>query len=79
MQTRNETSDMINQKQKVMQSLCDIFNEKHPIGSSVTVVRDLGEKIKTTVKYPAQILSGHTAVVWLNDISGCYLLNRVIG
>jgi hypothetical protein len=63
--------------QEVMQSKCDVFNEKHPVGSPVTVIKDLGEKVETTVKHPAEILSGHTAVVWLNDISGCYLLDRV--
>ena len=63
----------------VMQSKCDVFNKLHPVGSPVTVIKDLGEKVETKVKYPAQILSGHTAVVWLHGISGCYLLDRVIG
>ena len=62
---------------KVMQSKIDIFNEKHPVGSPVTVVKDLGEKLETKVKYPAEILSGHTAVVWLCGVSGCYELDRV--
>jgi len=65
--------------EEVMQSKVDAFNEKHPVGSTVTVVKDLGERVETTVKYPAQILSGHTPVVWLNGIRGCYLLDRVIG
>jgi len=64
--------------QEVMQSKCDAFNLRNPVGSSVTVVKDLGERIETKVKYPAQILSGHTAVVWLEGISGCYDLDRVI-
>ena len=63
---------------EVMQSKVDVFNQKHPVGSKVTVVKDLGEKIETEVKYPAEILSGHTPVVWLKGISGCYLLDRVI-
>lgn len=62
-----------------MQSKVDAFNERNPVGSSVTVVKDLGEKVETEVKYPAQILSGHTPVVWLKGISGCYALDRVIG
>ena len=61
-----------------MQSKCDAFNEKNPVGSSVTVIKDLGERVETKVRYPAQILSGHTAVVWLEDISGCYDLDRVV-
>jgi len=64
--------------QESMQGRCDVFNEKNPIGSKVTVIKDFGEKVETKVKYPAQILSGHTAVVWLEGISGCYDLSRVI-
>jgi hypothetical protein len=61
-----------------MQSKVEVFNEKHPVGSSVTVIFDLGEKVETKVKFPAQVLSGHTAVVWLENISGCYNLDRVM-
>jgi hypothetical protein len=64
--------------QEVMQSKCDVFNERYPVGSTVTVVKDLGEKFETTVKRSAQILGGHTAVVWVDGISGCYLLDRVV-
>jgi len=64
---------------EVMQSKCDVFNKNNPVGSSVTVIKDLGERFETTVRHPAQILSGHTAVVWLSGISGCYDLDRVIG
>ena len=64
--------------QEVMQSKVDAFNRRNPVGTSVTVVKDFGEQIETKVKYPAQILSGHTAVVWLDGISGCYHLDRVM-
>lgn len=63
---------------EVMQSKCDAFNARNPVGSSVMVIKDLGEKVETKVKYPAQILSGHTAVVWLEGILGCYDLDRVV-
>ncbi|HDZ14713.1 hypothetical protein LCGC14_1961170 [marine sediment metagenome] len=63
---------------EVMKSKTDAFNERNPVGTSVTVIKDLGEKFETQVKYPAEVLSGHTPVVWLEGISGCYLLNRVI-
>lgn len=63
---------------EVMESKIKIFNEKHPVGSVVAVVKDFGERIETKVRHPAQILSGHTAVVWLDGISGCYCLDRVI-
>jgi len=62
----------------VMKSKIEVFNEKHPVGSVVTVITDHGDKVVTKIKHPAEILSGHTAVVWLDEISGAYLLNRVI-
>ncbi|KKL78116.1 hypothetical protein LCGC14_2028000, partial [marine sediment metagenome] len=62
----------------IMKSKVEAFNKRNPVGTSVTVIKDLGEPIETKVRYPAEILSGHTPVVWLVDISGCYLLDRVI-
>ena len=62
----------------VMTSKVEVFNDKHPAGSSVTVILDGGEKLETKVRFPAQVLSGHTPVVWLDKISGCYLLDRVM-
>ncbi len=63
---------------EVMESKIKAFNKKNPVGSTVTVVKDMGEEVETKVKYPAEILSGHTPVVWLEGISGCYDLDRVI-
>ena len=63
---------------EVMQGKVDAFNERKPVGTSVTVIGDLGEKFETKVKRPAEIMSGHSAVVWLEGISGCYMLDRVI-
>lgn len=63
---------------EVMQGKVDAFNKRNPVGTSVTVVKDLGEKFETRVKWPAEIMSGHSAVVWLEGISGCYMLDRVI-
>ena len=64
---------------EIMESRVSVFNRKHPVGSFVTVIKDLGELFETEVKFPAEILSGHTAVVWLEGINGCYCLDRVIG
>jgi len=64
---------------EVMQDKVEAFNKRNPVGTPVTVVKDFGERVETKVKYPAEVLSGHTAVVWLYGISGCYLLDRVVG
>ena len=66
------------ESKEVMQSKIEEFNKKHPVGSRVTLIKDKGEKFRTTIKYCAEVLSGHTAVIWLNGISGCYDLNRVV-
>jgi len=63
---------------EVMRSKIKVFNQKHPVGSAVTVINDLGKRIEAKIRYPAEILSGHTAVVWLEGICGCYCLDRVV-
>lgn len=62
---------------KALQAQCDAFNAVHPVCAPVTVRRDCGELVDTVTRSTAEVLSGHTAVVWLQGISGCYLLDRV--
>jgi hypothetical protein len=60
------------------QALCDEWNAKHPIGTRVEVTRD-GRSLSevTFTRSLAQLLGGHTAVIWLDGISGAYALSRV--
>ncbi|HAR44668.1 MAG TPA: hypothetical protein DCS05_00440 [Nitrospiraceae bacterium] len=61
-----------------MQKQCDVFNAACPVGGAVTVKLDgVDEPMVTTTRSEAQILSGHSAVIWLVGVSGCYLLDRV--
>ena len=61
-----------------LQAQCDQFNQMHPVGTSVTVQLDgSDEPFKTVTRSTAQVLSGHTAVIWLENVTGCYLLERV--
>jgi hypothetical protein len=62
---------------KEQQQACEIWNLKHPIGCDVTVEMDSGEIRATRTRSMAQMLSGHTAVIFLEGIAGCYLLSRV--
>jgi hypothetical protein len=64
-------------KPQLMQRECDKWNERHPVGQAVTVRRDGGDITTTKTRSEAQMLSGHSAVIWLEGISGCYLLSRV--
>jgi hypothetical protein len=53
------------------------WNERHPVGIAVAVRLDNGMTRLTTTRSAAHVLSGHTAVVWLDGFSSCYLLERV--
>ncbi len=64
-------------KAKSLQAQCDAFNADTPVGSEVLVKKDIGPNVITKTRSEAQVLSGHTAVIWLEGISGCYLLDRV--
>lgn len=52
------------------------WNAAHDVGAAVCVHRDNGEIVRTTTRSAASI-TGETAVVWVDGISGCYALFRV--
>lgn len=60
-----------------LQRQCNQFNDRYPIGQAVTLRKDSGEGISTKTRSEAEVLSGHSAVIWLEGVSGCYLLDRV--
>jgi len=70
---------------KVQVRAVEKWNEGHPIGTEVSVEMDTGELRATKTRSKAQMLGvepsrndpGHTAVIFLEGISGCYLLSRV--
>jgi len=64
---------------EVMKSKVEVFNQKHPEGSKVTVITDFGKRIETRVAGSARIIGGHTVVLWLEGLTGCYSLDRVLG
>lgn len=56
---------------------CARWNAANPVGTPVNVAQDDGNILQTVTQTGAQILNGHTAVIWVRGISGCYLLSRV--
>jgi hypothetical protein len=62
---------------RLTQKDCDAWNAKHPVGTEVRIRLDSGHIQDTKTRSEAQMLSGHTAVIWLEGISGCYMLDRV--
>jgi hypothetical protein len=53
------------------------WNDRYPVGTQVTVEMDSGEIRATKTRSSAWLLSGHTAVIMLEGITGGYLLSRV--
>ncbi|MBP2230784.1 hypothetical protein J2847_004093 [Azospirillum agricola] len=60
-----------------LQAQVEAWNADHPIGSPVVVRLDTGETRHTITRSSAYVLSGHSAVIFLDGIRGCYLLDRV--
>lgn len=61
-----------------LQAQCDAFNAAHPVGTRVMLKKDFApEPVETTTRSVAQVLSGHSAVIWLDGVSGCYALDCV--
>lgn len=55
----------------------EAWNKHRPIGASVEVKRDNGTISYTVTTSAAWLLGGHTPVIMLRGISGCYALDRV--
>ncbi|MDH6460150.1 hypothetical protein M2302_000301 [Micromonospora sp. A200] len=57
----------------------ELFNAAHPIGTTVRYWKGVreGDGKTSTTRTEAQLLSGHTAVVWLEGVSGCIALTHI--
>ncbi|PLY41681.1 hypothetical protein CSZ94_14320 [Janthinobacterium sp. ROICE36] len=60
-----------------LQAACDKFNAAHQVGAAVSVKLDGGEVRETVTTSEAQVMGGHSAVIWLDGVRGCYDLERV--
>ena len=60
-----------------LQAQCDRWNKTHNVGVCVRVRKDNGDLFVTVTKSEAYVLSGHSAVIHVEGISGCYSLDRV--
>lgn len=63
-----------------LQRRCDTFNAAHPIGTRVRYFHVIGERKNSKVyktRTIAQVLSGHTAVIWLEGKPGCVCLDAI--
>lgn len=55
----------------------EAWNAQVAEGAPVTYRDDRGNLTETRTRSKAQVLSGHTAVVWIEGKSGCVALERV--
>lgn len=63
---------------QALQAECARFNAKCPVGGAVTVkIEGRDAPVATVTTSEAEILGGHTAVVWLDNVRGCHLLSNV--
>ena len=54
------------------------WNQTYPVGTPITVTKDNGDQLRTITRSSAQMLGGHTPVIWVKGIAGCYSLERVM-
>ena len=64
---------------KKLEEECSQFNALYPIGTEMNYHHVIGEAPSTRHKTrsKAQVLLGHTAVVWLEGVSGCVCLEAL--
>jgi len=74
---RRGMSANFGQNRKLQQAKCDDFNAQHPVGCSVDLLMDDRQVMRTITRSKAEVLEGHSAVIWLRGVAGCYLLDRV--
>ncbi len=57
----------------------DVWNAHNPdgVGADVIYTNDCGADLHTRTRSIAQVLGGHTAVIWIEGIAGCVRLDRV--
>ncbi len=62
-----------NEKKRMIED----WNRKYPVGTMVIVTDDFGEKHEAVTESEAEMLGGHTPVIWTSYRPSCYLLTRV--
>jgi hypothetical protein len=62
---------------EAMQRAVDAWNAANTIGTVVTFMRDNGQAEIRRTTSAAYMLSGHTAVIHMAGVSGCWMLDRV--
>lgn len=64
-------------RQSDLQKIVDDWNEKHPVGTLVTVANSVGDVTQAETSAPAMLLAKSTPVVWLKGVRDYIQLARV--
>lgn len=68
----------MSRKSKVqMMADCVAWNNANPIGSDVVLKKDSGDEIRTKTRGEAYMCNAGYPVIFLEGVSGYYLLDRV--
>lgn len=61
-----------------LQAQCDAWNQKNPVGTAVSFeeIVGRGETFRGNSASEAEVMGGHTAVIWLEGKRGCVDLSH---
>lgn len=61
-----------------LQAQCDAWNARHPLGTQIVFenIRGEGESARGNTTSEAQVMGGHSAVIWFDGKSGCVDLDH---
>lgn len=62
-----------------LQKAVSDFNARYAVGAPFVAYRGVrgANPIECTLRAPAELLSGHTPVAWLDGVSGCIALTHL--
>lgn len=60
-----------------MRLRCDRWNKLYMVGSNVYIRLDSGKVIPTKTRAKAIVNGNRQAVIWVENVAGCYPLDRV--
>lgn len=60
------------------QRLIERINRAYQVGDKIQVRQDDGKVVERTMRHESTLLGGHTAVIWVEEHSGCYAADRVV-
>jgi hypothetical protein len=55
-----------------LQKIVDRFNARFAVGSKFILRTDTRGDVETTVRAPAEVLQGHSAIGWFEGVRGAY-------